>query len=371
VSEEQFTRRHRPRSLLLLASALLAAFGTIALMVQSIERAGIGYPRVGMLLGINMPKRIGFAEEEWAGRRSIAFLGDSTVMAYPAGEKLTDELRRGLDERSPSTYGVGHLAAGGASVFEFYSLAELLIDSSPDWVIIPINLASMSKGWHDLVNRPQLIGWVPLREYPTALGLPLHWWGVTLDRMLLWRSFVASGHAQLWYDVRREQLRSGRVVQHLRRSLQGVPGRGDGLPSVRWGIDPARPARYNAEGARHSYGVAIAGAARDHPIIALLEALLRRLGRHGLSVVVYVVPVNVDNLESLGVLEGNGLRRTIGELEAVTLRQGASFLDLSHLLPDRAFRDSGGHFTVDEPLDGPKLVAEELAEFFSSTAARN
>jgi hypothetical protein len=98
--------------------------------------------------------------------------------------------------------------------------------------------------------------------------------------------------------------------------------------------------------------------------VEMLAALLRGLERAGIPVLVWVSPVNVEHVRSLG-LSTDGLGRSIAALRKVARDSGAEFLDLHEALPGSAFRDAGDHYTVAGPDSGTSLVAAPLARAIS------
>jgi hypothetical protein len=101
-----------------------------------------------------------------------------------------------------------------------------------------------------------------------------------------------------------------------------------------------------------------------------MAAAVRSFAKAGVPVVVYVVPANLEHFERLGVLDEAGLQVTLAHLRRAVEGAGGTLLDLHALLPDAGFRDAGGHFEFEAPLDGPLLVAERLAPIIREQAAR-
>lgn len=108
-------------------------------------------------------------------------------------------------------------------------------------------------------------------------------------------------------------------------------------------------------------GEALDGAGSDHFALVMLDALLGRFAKANIPALVFVPPHNVEQLDKLGILNREGLDRTLAGIAEVARRNDARFIDLHARFPDAAFRDYLDHF-VDEPgQEGSRLIAEELA----------
>jgi hypothetical protein len=66
-------------------------------------------------------------------------------------------------------------------------------------------------------------------------------------------------------------------------------------------------------------------------------------------------------IRSLGSYDEAGVAHSVRSIRAVLEAEGVVVLDLHELLRDSGFRDAGNHFAVSAELDGPDLVAAELA----------
>jgi hypothetical protein len=106
-------------------------------------------------------------------------------------------------------------------------------------------------------------------------------------------------------------------------------------------------------------GAALGGVDRENPRLKLLRLVLTELRAEGIPTLVWVSPVNVEHMRSIG-LSMEGLERSMGTIRAVVESTGASFLDLHDLLPREAFRDSGDHYTGDGRPNGAAIVAARL-----------
>ena len=80
------------------------------------------------------------------------------------------------------------------------------------------------------------------------------------------------------------------------------------------------------------------------------------------DVVAYAVPLDVENLDVLGIARGSGsaLAHSLGTLRDATADAGASFVDLHDLLSSAAFTGAS-HFDTPRPHDGLGRLARALA----------
>jgi hypothetical protein len=287
-------------------------------------------------------------------------------MAYDRGRKLPDALQRRLRENF-----VFELASPGMGPLEYYCAAAQLRRTPIEAAILPVNLAAFSEHWRGKWSRPESTGWLPFDRSVELMRLPAHWFGVTLDRLLFYQAIVVSGRAPLWNGAQKTQARAGRGVEQARRRLQ--PGEGPwvtGMPPIPFTNFKGRWDRQGANGAQQVFGPVLSGIAPDHPVVELLRATVRELARHEIRTVAYVVPFNVEWIRSLGVYDEAGLAHSVRSIRSALEAEGAVLLDLHDLLPDRGFRDSGNHFVVSEEIDGPDLVAAELAPVVGAHAER-
>jgi len=343
--------------------ALLGFAALINALPRWLDRAEIQRGAVGSALGINMVERAGWLTKPAAGRDRVAFLGDSTVMAYPMPDQVPALLDQELDSRKPGLFRVFSLASPGMGALDYYSFAGVVAAARPERVILPVNLQSFSGAWRNHWNRPESLAWIEPRRIVGAVGLPLYWWGVTFDQLLFRTAIVQLGLEQAWNSLQHEQVRMGRAIESLRKGAQLAAGfRGKGMPQLPFGFDDGNHRRFNEARTVALYGVALNGLPEKHPVLRLLSATVRTLSLSGTEVLVYVVPANVDHMKALGVHNQAGLRETMRTLRKALELNGASVFDFHDLFPDRGFRDAGGHFTIEPDFHGPRLLAKQVAE---------
>src|SRR3569832_448461 len=109
-----------------------------------------------------------------------------------------------------------------------------MAEPAPDLVLMSFNLATISKGWRSMMSRPETAGWLELPRMLRNVD-SLSWWGATLDKLLLDRLIVTSGHTGAWRWVQQQQARAGPATDALRTWVQtsapsAMSGRALGMP---------------------------------------------------------------------------------------------------------------------------------------------
>ncbi len=305
----------------------------------------------------------------------IVVLGDSTVVSYRPGHQVPEQVEAELARLAPEGPRIElvSLAVSGVAPFDYYFLADRIIAAEPDGVLFSFNLDTVSPSWRNAYSRPELAGLTALRRVPEAASLPLDWVGLTLDRLLFYVSIVQLGGFDLWYQLMIDQARVGRARSEVQGWADGVFG-GEASHVTKDAIDehvlsslfvpgPEHPYfRFTEKGVLEHYRGALGGLGPDNPVLQALTAAVRDFERAGIPVFVYLTPVNVEHMDALGLLNREGLARTIAVVEEEVREAGGDFIDLHALLPDEGFRDGTGHFVVDDEVDGPARVAQALGE---------
>ena len=302
----------------------------------------------------------------------VAFLSDSTSMHFPEGALgLNNRLELALVEQAPeaSHFRVISFASPGYTPFTQYFLSHRVADAGPDQVVLGFNLAALSPGWRK-VDRPELAALLPVSALAEALRLPLYWIGLSTDELLLYTLVAHWGGFETWLRLSQEQARCVRVWGSLAEWLQARSGAPNGLAYqtlffFHRNLEqflPVLPERETEMLARMRYAAALAGAGPEHPELRALRATLEVFRAHRIPVLVYIIPMNVEHLEQLGLLDPAGLHRSIESVRSVVVPSGASLIDLHDLLPDAAFSDAKGHLGVGAPLDAPPIVAARIAQ---------
>jgi hypothetical protein len=305
---------------------------------------------------------------------TVAFMGDSTVISYPEGQTVDAHLQETADSMwpGPGRIHVESLSSLGMSPGSFYLIQDEVAASRPDIAIVTANLGMIRDPFPPHLKQPGLAGWVSVdRFYDTLVRLDLHKFGVTTDRLLIYKLFVTAKRAGNWMIQTQHQARLG----HLRKAVESAVAEKTGWTGETTSyherfrrnrdklILRTEPDRLNEVGAKRRTRELMAGIDEDHWTVEVLQAILEEFADAGTSTVLYVPPINVEHLRSVGVYDEAGLTHSLETLERIATKTGAEFADLHDLLPDVAFRDTGGHFTHAAPFDGPALVAEALTPY--------
>jgi hypothetical protein len=372
--------RRRALRLLVFTACLAASFSLgVRAIVRMLDAADLGSPAINFNIVDILQRRLPALSDSEPGTTPspvrVVVLGDSTVVSYPRGRQVHQALERELSrlspEESPAVEMIS-LAVSGVAAFDYFFLADEIAAAEPDGVLFSFNLDTLSEDWRNSYARPELVGRIAPARVPEAGALPLHWIGLTYDRFLFSVSVVQAGGYGLWYELMFQQARMGRARKAVRDWIGASVGNQANADFDRAAADaliarlfqPGGTRRFTPEGQLTHYGAALSGIPEDHPVLLALAGTLAAFERAGIPVFVYLTPANVEYMQTLGLLDGAGLDETVRQVERVVVANGGEFLDLHALLPDGAFRDATGHFTVGEAFDGPALLAEALAPAF-------
>ncbi len=366
---------------MLFVGCLIPTFALIfLLLIRSMGAADLGKPTIDFnivdILQRRLPRLEKARDRATQETLQVVVLGDSTVISYPRGRQIPDQLERVLEARREDGPRIEtlNLAVSGVSVFDYYFLADEIVRVRPDGVLIAFNLDSLSDAWRGAYLRPVLAGMIDPDRMLHTMSLPLHWIGLTFDQLFFYVGIVQFGGYDLWYHLTLEQARMGRARTAVRDYFDALVGANAGrdfdnaaaqallrklfAPDT----DPDTPyRRFNRTGQLEHYRSALEGIPLEHPLLRALESTIDVFEREGIPVVVYVNPVNHEHMDALGILDREGLASTAENIGVVVRRKRAAFVDLHDLLPDAAFRDGTGHFTVSDEFDGPARLAEALA----------
>jgi hypothetical protein len=299
----------------------------------------------------------------------VLFLGDSLAIDTKGPDtSIPVRLAQNLAEARPGELTVELVAytGPGLGLFSHYFLSRRVIDREPDQIVLAVNLRSFSKRWR-ADERSQLAGWLPAEGWPEALALPLHAVEVSADRLFFYRALVALGAFDAWHWLQREQVRLAYAYWSAARWLQAAARVENGLTfrmlhkQAELRRDKTSAFRATPYATHTLLGPALRGLASGDPGLEVLDALLRRFEEAGIAVLVYVAPINVEHLTSIGAYDAQGMARTGTRIEAVSQRRGAGFLDLHDVLPDAAFADHLDHLMQDVEPEGSRALADRLA----------
>ncbi len=306
------------------------------------------------------------------GRQTVIFMGDSTVASYPPEHQVPTAVQREINRlsRRRSPIRIESLAMAGTSIFDYYFMADVISATEPDLVMIPFNVSSTSGIFWSAFSRPELSGWVEAARLPETLILPINWVGLTADRLLLYHLIVALGGFEAWstltdMQLRFEQVRGAveaRLAHRDRRNRSPEEiFRGSTLFYTLAHNNLEGTNRYTPARTREQFGAALHGLSADHPTLAFVAASVRAFKARGIDCFVYVTPMNIDHIRSLGLANEAGLAETLSNLESVVRASGGDFADLHGIFRDEMFRDQPGHLAYEGGQNGPRLLAEELA----------
>jgi hypothetical protein len=363
-------------------SFAVAAAGVFFGLLRALDAGEIAYREVALDVVRTLQERLPplEASARTPGLHRIAYVGDSMIVSYPKGRTVIARLEEAVKQRvgDRPAIEVHDLAMPGLGPFDYYFIAEEVRRARPDQVVLHLNLASFSKGWRETFKRGELSGWIPPRRLLEALRLPLHWTGLTCDQILINVALAQLGAFEPWYLAKREQARVVSGKNELTTALGAASGIGtERVFSVKRFTHLTALMRVRAtrrltrKGLIDRYGAVLDGIEEDNPTLRVFEAAIRVFTEADIPTLVYVNPINIEHARKLDPFDEPALRRTLDAIERASRGSGARFADLHALLPDRAFRDPAGHFTVkgDVP-DGPKMLADALAPLVAMEAGR-
>lgn len=296
----------------------------------------------------------------------VALIGDSVLLS-DWGNSVPVQVRIALWRYGSPLLNVQSLGWPGLGPISEYCLADEIIAATPDLIVLEVNLRGFYAGPLGSAGYPELAGHIETGRLLEAATLPLSDGGITLDRLLFYRSIVASGFERAWVDVLDRQARLVHEREHLEEWIEAKTG-SDALHArkVSLGIMAyARslvPGRNRATRARLQKNLwpVFEGVPPDTGRLRVLRAALRTFRRAGIPVLVWLAPANVQHFRYLG-LDVEGLERSAAAIRQVVESADAAFVDLHFLLPDGGFADSSDHVTMGGPVDGAAVLGDRLA----------
>jgi len=367
--------------------ALVLVFFAFALVVPSalfwaVSTVETREVEVALDLAAEIDERLAALRERDAADRAwqVGLLGDSMAISYREPKQIPSRLQEAVDElgaESPPIR-VHSLASPGMGPFDFYFLAERVAATAPDQVILPVNLTSLSEGWHAAFARPQLAGLLPPSRLLEALGLPLEHIGVTADRLLAYVALAQAGALEAWRKISFRQAKLGvaqdQLADRVSTSVGSQTEQRFALDAFVYNrsreVDSGLRPRLTTFGVEQRFAPALRGVEPDFPVLQMLGAAVRAFRERGIEVLVYTSPLNLEHIEAIGADDPDGLARTLASIRAVSEGAGARFLDLHDLIPDAGFRDFAGHLSTTPAHDGPQRVATQLAPLVIESARR-
>jgi len=349
------------RGVITLVAAIASFLGVIALLYETLPARGVaigGASRIFADAVVVWEGRVHEAREQTDGP-VIAMVGDSVTMTSREMRRakklaLPERLAQHLAtvEREPEVR-IVPLRWGGLGPLEMFYLADKLAEAGADYVILSLNLQSLSPQWTYVMKaRSALASWIAPARLPSALLLPLQAVGQSADKVLWLVALRAIG-----FDP------PSRAIANLQSRAQ--------LARERLGITIGHrgSSRQDPEAQRFYHTAlfkAISGIRPSNPPLRLLVAAITTLEKAGTRVMVVAMPVNLDHWHEYGALpDTRGIGETVATVREEVTAVGADFADLHQLLPGRAFRDTI-HLRFDEPDDGTQQAADALAPILAA-----
>lgn len=303
----------------------------------------------------------------------VALIGDSMLWAPSTGTSLADRIWRLANGSVPSRdrLSLHTLTWPALTMNAEYCMADEFIGAHPTLVVLELNLRAVQPGGLGASSYPELAGWIRWPRLARAAFIPLSDSGVTLDRLLLYRFLVKNDLSDEWRGLLDRQSR----IFNVRDTVEGWVEKRTGVETI-----PAR----QAAGVFYAFGQMLIPkrlrATRPHAVASLgaildgvdprssrlrvLRALLGDFERARIPVLVWVSPINLEHLRSLGLSTAH-VDESMATIRTLVESTGASFLDLHAILPDAGFHDSGDHYTLEGDRsgapDGTAVVAAQLA----------
>ncbi len=306
-------------------------------------------------------------------RRRIAYLGDSTVFSLARVRSLPHllqtALRSRLRGRPPiEVHSISYPALG---IISHYLMAGRLAEAKPDLIVWQTSFTHFSSIWRLHNLHSAFTGWVELERLPELVGMPIHRGGLTLDELLLYQGIIALDGVEAWSVLRDEQSRVGQLRERVESWTAGWSGRnsealfrqasGRKLLEENVRRNEGRR-RFTAKIEQNRYGNTLTGLDPQDLVLQMLGRALDLFARSGIPVIVYLNPMNIDNLATVGVLDEGELAQSVALLRGTVEAAGARFLDLHALFRDEYFRDAQGHLVHDKEINADVELVRELID---------
>lgn len=356
--------------------AFVSSAGGVWLLARtSVDAAQIAEVTTSFVLHEHL---VGFKKQfaQVHAKQHVALLGDSTLLTAP---DMKAPGKQALPERIVAAlhkYGehgeqivLSTLRVPGLGPTAMYLISQEIIDARPDRVVLSLNLRSFSYDALRTFSYGETAGWLAPSQLFEALSLPLFHGGLTADRLLFYRALVTCGAERTWPEVRRLQGRAFRLREWLATradSAFGITADADmqfALGIARWvrltaAVD--KLPRQSRAAAERSLRPMWRGLSSQNPSLQILSTVIARFTRANIPVLVYTAPINVEHLRKLGLPMAQ-LERSMQTIARVVRKQGGEFADFHAVLPERAFRDPGDHFTFDGQPNGTFRLASYVA----------
>jgi len=315
--------------------------------------------------------RIASLNELESNKAKIVYFGDSTVAAYDGRLPLPTLTKKHLNTlRKRPWVEVANAAAPGGGITQVAFLADEVAAFEPDLVIWQLSFFQFTDRWTNRNGAPELVGFVHAERLPEILAMPFQKFRLSLSDILLQQAIVRLGLHDVHRSLRESQLRFGHMRALVEDALNPNRGRKPearaqlrrGRGYMRRHIDASVANRYSAHGERVHFGRALDGLEPDDPKIQLLASGIRAFKDEGVDVLVYLNPTNLEHVRNVGVLDDEGIAKTVATIRNTVEANGAHFLDMHGMLGDQAFADAAGHFRDDDEKPVPRIVTTRVAE---------
>jgi len=301
----------------------------------------------------------------------IAFLGDSTVHSAARKKGLPFLLGQRLEaserERLPAK--VYSLASPALGSISFHALSRDIIAASPDLIVWQVAFSHSNDFWLRGNTHHEFSGRLSLQDLVELSVLPIHQIDLSFDDLLAYKILLTPSIRPLWSGLLKEQSRVQKARSAFEKTLPGKLGRS---PEVVFagvtGLNQMADQFVQIDGrSRHSkkwaieyLGEGLRGINTDHIVLQVLAKSLSLFRDAQIPVVIYLNPINIDYLRSLGTMNEELLQASIEAYRSVATRYSAGFVDLHDELPDVSFYDAQGHFKPTPELDPAARILERI-----------
>lgn len=255
------------------------------------------------------------------------------------------------------------VSGGGWGAYRQFIHAALVLDAQPDLVMLSFNMRALSPWWTGYIasDEARFIG---PAHIPRAFFLPLQRVGITADQLIYLVAVRQSPFYEPWKSMRALQNAMNRAREDLGARLSAAAATEVLLAPSDWLLD------FPIGDTKRALVGAFAGATPEHPMLKMLDASVRAFRRAGVSVVVFVMPVNLERYEDAGLLDQDGLARSLASVEEVALGAGATFSKMHDRFDRARFADLVGHLDSRGENSGAQLLALDLRQIILAELAR-
>ena len=301
----------------------------------------------------------------------IAFMGDSTadppVRINSLPFRLNERLSSWRTGGPPAE--VYSLAAPALGSVTYHFLAPDIIAAEPDLIVWQVAFAHTNSYWLRGNTHHEFAGQLSILDLADLALLPIHHLDLSADDLLEYKLLMAPGLRSLWAWTVEEQSRVQKARNALEKGLVGEESIGPELGFGRMealnqnGRQLVRiegRARFAGKRAIHQQGEGLRGLRPDHVVARILGKTLALFRDAEIPVVIYLNPINIEYLRSIGVVDEDLLRTSVETYRSVAAEYGATFIDFHDALPDASFVDAQGHFHRTEAFDAAGRMIDRI-----------